>query len=130
MAQIKITARHTTLTDDLKDYALAKAEKLGKYHRRLNKIEIIINQSKNSFTAEMIISVPRSSPIVGQVTDQSCFAALDFLTDKMERQLTKLKGKARTRRHRLRVNKTKMKWRGTAELKKEEFGELEQDDWY
>ncbi len=117
------------ITEDLKNYALAKADKLSKYFDRLNKIEVILDHNKNNFSAEMIISAPRGATVVGHVSDTSCQAALDFLTDKMERQLTKLKEKMKMHRRLTKVDR--MGTQGpVVEQEKEESGGLEQHDWY
>ncbi|MBI2899592.1 MAG: ribosome-associated translation inhibitor RaiA [Planctomycetes bacterium] len=94
--KVTVTARHMDITDVLKEYALDKAERLGKFYDHLRKIEIILDSDgEKRYTAEIIASAVRGQVLVCHSVDTSATAALDTVMDKMERQLTKFKEKLR-----------------------------------
>lgn len=97
---ISITARHMIVPEDLKAYAQEKAERLARYFDRIKKIEVILNVEQERHSAEMVISATRGVTLVGHTVEGEIHAAIDLVTDKMERQLTRLKEKLRGRRAR------------------------------
>ena len=127
MFPVRITARHTKITDEFKEYARQKMEKLDKYLDRIKHVEIILDHTRNQFEAEIIISVVRGKKLVGKSSDLNYFTALDITVDKMEKQLTKFK-------ELLKKSKTKYLYladiAGTPEPEDGRYAGLDQDDWY
>lgn len=98
--KVTVTARHMEMTDVLKEYAVDKAERLGKFFDHLRKIEIILDsESEKRYSAEIIAAATRGQVLVCHTTDVTATAALDTVLDKMERQLTKFKEKLRGAKH-------------------------------
>lgn len=122
MIPLKITVRHSKITDEFKSYAEEKVEHLHKYLDRIKHIEIILDHAKNNFTAEIIVSAVRGKKLVGKSTDRNYFTALDETMEKMEKQLTKFK-------ELLKYNRTKDF--SAPAMEEPAFGSgLEQNDWY
>lgn len=121
---INITARHLDISDDLKDLVYGKAEKLIQYFRRVKKIDIIFTKESKAYKVEMIAVGPRRLVVVANANGVDPLNAFDIVFDKIERRLSKLKGKIRVYR----------KKRGRAALRKQgktgSFSGLEQEDWY
>ena len=93
--QVQIAVKHMDISEAMKDYAEERAAKLEHYFNRMTSMHVILNRDGNLFTAEMICSGVRGKQLVAHEKNKDVFAALDLVTDKMERQLTKLKEKVR-----------------------------------
>jgi putative sigma-54 modulation protein len=93
-----ISGRHVDITPALKDYTRERAGKLTKYFNGITKIVVTLASESGRQSAEMIISARRNLTLIGVVEDRDLYAAIDLVTDKMERQLTKWKEKIRDHR--------------------------------
>jgi ribosome-associated translation inhibitor RaiA len=62
------------------------------------KIEAVLGHSGEGAAVEVVISVPRGSPIVCRSTAQDLHAAVDLVLDKAEIQLTKHKERIKDRK--------------------------------
>ena len=102
--QIKVTARHVEVTDDVREYVQTKANKLPRYYDRIHEIEVILDHESEQFTAEMIVRVDHKHTFVAKETGPDTFVLIDTVTNKLERQLTKHKEKLRSRKHDVRSN--------------------------
>lgn len=67
---------------------------------QLREVEIIFSAESDRKTVEMIAHPRRGEKIVGQVTHEDPFAAVDLLVDKMYNQLHKAKEKVKDKRKR------------------------------
>jgi putative sigma-54 modulation protein len=86
---IKITARHLEVTDAIRSYLQKKVEKLENHHSRIESIEAILEESEGGFTTELIVKESHSQKFAVHVIDDDLYAAIDLISDKAERQLTK-----------------------------------------
>ncbi|MCC6740779.1 MAG: ribosome-associated translation inhibitor RaiA [Planctomycetia bacterium] len=93
--RVQIAVKHMDITEEMKDYAEERAEKLEHYFDRVNSMQVILNRDGELYSAEMICGGARGKQLVAQERHKDVFAAMDLVTDKMERQLTKLKEKVR-----------------------------------
>ena len=123
MENIKITARHTKISEEVKEYILSKFDPMDRYFDRIKHIEVILDFNKNMFEVEIIISVIQGKKIVSKVADYNYAAAIDIIIDKIERQLTKFKEIKKGR-------KKHMSGRAGELLLEGKQGGLEQEDWY
>ena len=98
--EIIISGRHVEMTPDLKDYAQERAEKLLKYFDGITKIVVTLGSDQGRHTAEMNISARRHLHLIGEVQRRDLREAIDLVTDKMERQLTRQKEKLKSHRDR------------------------------
>jgi ribosomal subunit interface protein len=74
-------------------FAVERAEKLTRYHRRISRIQVILDEQHQEFSAEMIVHVDTGATLVCRESADGYRSALDFLMDKMERQLKRDKEK-------------------------------------
>ena len=95
---IEVTVKHDHDSQEVRDYALEKSKKVLKYYQRITKVEVILKPEKDKHSAEMIISVSRGTQLVGKAIHEDIHAAIDLLTDKMERQLVRFKERLKDRR--------------------------------
>ena len=98
--KVTITGRHMTVHDSIKTYAEQKAEKLERYYEQLREVEIVFAEDGDKKMVEMIAHPRKGERIVGQVTHEDLFAAVDLVVDKMYNQLHKTKEKLKERRKR------------------------------
>lgn len=96
--EIIISGHHVDLTEELKAYATERAEKLLKYFDGIMKITVKLSSDSGMLNAEMIISARNHLVLVGEVQHRDLHAAIDLVTDKMERQLTRQKEKMKNHR--------------------------------
>ena len=99
--EIIISARHNVeMTPDLKQYAQERAEKLLRYFDGITKIVVTLGSDQGRHTAEINISARRHLQLIGEVQRRDLREAIDLVTDKMERQLTRHKEKLKSHRDR------------------------------
>lgn len=100
MIKIHVTGRHMQVSQDLRNYAESKAGRLERYFDQLREIEVILENSGERKSAEMIAIPRKGERIVGQATHEDQFAAIDLVIDKMYQRLTKVKQKMKESRKR------------------------------
>jgi putative sigma-54 modulation protein len=93
---IIISTRHTSIPDQTKQYATQKAEKLGKFSR-LRILEVIMDKEAENYCVEIMVSPEKGgTPMMGTAQSADWFSAIDQASDKVERQLRKLKDKVKS----------------------------------
>ncbi len=97
--QIQVTARHVEVTDDIRDYAYSKANRLTRFYDRIHEIEVVLDHEAEQFSAEMIVRADRKHTFVARETGPDTFVLIDVVIGRLERQLTKHKEKSRSRKH-------------------------------
>lgn len=96
---IRLTARHVDITDDVRNYVESKAQKLPRFYDRIHDIEVVLDHTSDQFTAEMIVRVDSKQVFIASGSGPDTFALVDQIVDKLERQLTKHKEKNRNHKH-------------------------------
>lgn len=96
---VTISSRHMEVTDALKAFANQKAAKLTRYYDRIQEIEIILDNLKDSASVEMIVNGEHKSMFIANHSDGDAYACIDACVQKLERQLTDYKKKIRNRKH-------------------------------
>lgn len=97
---IIVSGRHLSITSAIKDYAEKKVSRLEKFFDRIIRVQVNLDVESERHTAEMIVSAPKGSMLISEVTDHDIYAAIDRAVDKLERQLTRHKEKLSKRRER------------------------------
>jgi len=98
--KVIITDRIGNIPDHIKEYAEEKAENLQRLFDGTMKVEVVFSSSGNKSTAEMVLSAKKGARLHAQGKGDNLQIALDKMSDKMERQLTKFKEKLRSgKRH-------------------------------
>lgn len=98
--KVTITGRNMNVHETIRTYAEEKAAKLDRYFDQLREVEIIFSGEGDSKVVEMIAHPRKGERIVGQMSHEDPFAAVDLLLDKMYNQLTKAKEKLKDKRKR------------------------------
>ncbi|GAL19303.1 ribosome hibernation promoting factor [Vibrio maritimus] len=90
--QIQITGHHVDLTDSMQDYVHSKFQKLERFFEHINNIHVVLKVEKLNQIAEATLHVNQAE-IHAASNDESMYAAIDSLVDKLTRQLNKHKEK-------------------------------------
>ena len=98
--QIEISARHLSVTPDLKEYAQKKAQRLLKYYNRIQSVRVVLDREGDNPSCEMIANLEHASDLVGRASDKELRAAIDAAVDRLERQLVAHKDRTRHRKGR------------------------------
>lgn len=90
--QINITGQQMDVTPALRDYIESKLQRLERHFDQMTKIHVILSVEKERQKAEATISVARGE-LFADTEQESMYAAIDSLMDKLDRQLKKHKEK-------------------------------------
>ena len=98
MATISISGKDDQVSTHTKEHAEEKLSKLARYFNGIGKIEAVLGHSGDEAEVEVVISVPRGSPIVCHSRARDLYTAIDLVLDKAEAQLTKHKERIKERK--------------------------------
>lgn len=90
--QINITGQQMDVTPALRDYIESKLQRLERHFDQITNIHVILSVEKERQKAEATISVARGE-LFADTEQESMYAAIDNLMDKLDRQLKKHKEK-------------------------------------
>jgi len=90
--QIDVTGHHVELTDPLRNYVNEKFERLERHFDHVTDVHVILSVEKLRHTAEATIHIS-GGKLFADSTDEDMYAAIDSLTDKLDRQIKKHKEK-------------------------------------
>lgn len=90
--QITISGHHVDLTDSIKDYVNNKLSRLDKHHGQITSTNVTLSVEKLRQKAEASIHVS-GKDFFANCESEDMYAAIDGLTDKLDRQLLKHKEK-------------------------------------
>lgn len=93
--QVKITGRHMAVTEAMKSYAEEKAQKLIRFFNRIQEIRVVLDFDGIQPMAEFIVDVERAEDFIARETHDDMYAAIDKVSDKLERQLHEYKERLR-----------------------------------
>jgi putative sigma-54 modulation protein len=93
--QVKVTGRHMSVTDAMKAYAEEKAQKLIRFFDRIQEIRIVLDFDGSRPTVECIVDVEHAEDFIAHEANDDMYAAIDKVSDKLERQLRKHKERIR-----------------------------------
>lgn len=94
--QLNISGHHLDITDPIKDYVTNKLSKLERHHDRITSTNVILSVEKLVQKAEATVHVS-GGEFFADSEHNDLYAAIDILTDKLDRQLIKHKEKNRVR---------------------------------
>jgi len=94
--QINISGHHVEVTDSLKDYVSEKLEKLEHHTASIISIKATLSVEKTRQKAEATIHV-KGADIFANAEHEDMYAAIDLLSDKLDRQIIKHKEKTLSR---------------------------------
>jgi len=86
--QVRLTARHFDLTEEIKDYANRRMAVLDRYDNLIHSAHLILEVEKHRQISEITLLVNGQQLVAHSVTDDM-YASIDETADKIERQLRK-----------------------------------------
>lgn len=90
--QISVTGHHVEITPPLKQYVQSKLSRLERHFERVIDVRVILGVEKLSHKAEATIHT-RGKSLYADATADDMYAAIDALSDKLDRQIRKHKEK-------------------------------------
>lgn len=90
--QINISGHHLDITDALRDYVNEKFTKLERHFDNITSIQVILTPEPKTHKAESTIRLG-GGELFATAEAEDMYAAIDRLTDKLDRQILKHKGK-------------------------------------
>jgi putative sigma-54 modulation protein len=96
--QLNITARHNTkASDSVKQRITNKLKKNESHFSHITNIQVTIDKKNNSETAEATLHLDTGGEIFAKASGGNLYAAIDSLSNKINRQLQKAKSKIKAR---------------------------------
>jgi len=90
--QINVTGQHLDITDSLRDYVSSKLAKLERHIDTVTNCHVILSVEKLRQKAEATIHI-NGATLFADAENENMYAAIDALTDKLDRQVKKHKEK-------------------------------------
>ncbi len=94
--------RHIEITDAMRNYAQEKLAKLDRFSNQIMDAKVVMSYSSNKKVnpakVEVQINIPHGI-VRAEESGADSYAAIDLVTDKLERQLKRLKGRFISRRN-------------------------------
>ncbi|NND69344.1 MAG: ribosome-associated translation inhibitor RaiA [Halioglobus sp.] len=92
--QLNITGHHLDVTVPLKEYVESKFERLQRHFDQISTTHVILSIDKLVQKAEATVHIA-GGDLFAHAESEDMYAAIDALTDKLDRQLIKHKQKHR-----------------------------------
>ena len=92
--QINISGHHVEVTPALRDYVNTKLERLNRHFDQITNTHVVLTVEKSRQRADATIHVS-GADLAASAESEDMYAAIDFLADKLDRQLIKHKEKVR-----------------------------------
>jgi putative sigma-54 modulation protein len=86
--QIDLTGQHVEITPPLREYVNNKLERLARHSGQVMDVHVILSVEKLRHKAEATLRVNGGS-VFADATEEDMYAAIDALTDKLDRQVKK-----------------------------------------
>ena len=96
--QLNISGHHVEVTDALKSYVEEKLQKLERHYDHITNAHVILTVEKLQQRAEATVHVS-GADVFADADCEDMYAAIDKLTDKLDRQILKHKEKTQNRHH-------------------------------
>ncbi|MEN6384334.1 MAG: ribosome-associated translation inhibitor RaiA [Phycisphaerales bacterium] len=99
--ETKITGKHITITDSIKERIEEKVSDLPRFYSNLLDCEVIVESGKdgNQTSVEVIARGKHNHTFIGKENGQDMYACLDSAVKKVEKQVVKAKQKERDNKH-------------------------------
>ncbi|TCK17556.1 putative sigma-54 modulation protein [Thiogranum longum] len=90
--QIDITGHHVEITEPMRAYVAEKFQRLERHFDHVTDVHVVLSVEKLRHTAEATIHIT-GGKLFAEDTEENMYAAIDGLTDKLDRQIKKHKEK-------------------------------------
>jgi putative sigma-54 modulation protein len=95
--QINISGHHVDVTPALRDYVTSKLERLNRHFEQITIANVVLTVEKSRQRADATLHVS-GADLAGSSESEDMYAAIDLLTDKLDRQLIKHKEKIKDKK--------------------------------
>lgn len=95
---INITGHHVEVTPALHDYVKGKVDRVIRHFDQVTSVHVVLSVEKLRQKAEITLHV-KGKDIYADADDTDLYAAIDALTDKLDRQVLKHKEKSSNHAH-------------------------------
>ena len=92
--QMTISGHHLTITDPIRDYVTAKLSKLERHYEQITRVTVILTVDKLVQKAEATVHAT-GADLFANAEHDDLYAAIDALSEKLDRQIIKHKEKHR-----------------------------------
>ncbi len=96
--QLSISGHHVEVTDALRSYVEEKLQKLERHYDHITNAHVILTVEKLQQRAEATVHIS-GADVFADADCEDMYAAIDKLTDKLDRQILKHKEKTQDRHH-------------------------------
>lgn len=96
--QLSITGHHLDITQALRDYVTEKLQKLERHYDHITNAHVVLSVEKLQQRAEATIHIS-GAELFAESDCDDLYAAIDKLTDRLDRQILKHKEKLVDRHH-------------------------------
>ncbi len=90
--QVNISGQHLEVTEPLRTYIGEKLDRLERHFDKITNVQVILSVEKLQQKIEATLNIP-GGEVVANAVHEDMYAAIDSLTDKLDRQLKKHKEK-------------------------------------
>ncbi len=90
--QINLSGQHVDVSPALRDYVHSKFERLERHFDHVSNVNVVLSVEKLRKKAEATVHAAGAS-LFAEAVNEDMYAAIDALTDKLNRQVTKHKEK-------------------------------------
>ena len=94
--QVNITGHHVELTDPLRNYVNEKLNRVQRHYDNITNVHVTLSVQKERQMAACTLHAA-GADLHAEASDSDMYAAIDALTDRLDRQLIKHKEKAQNR---------------------------------
>ncbi|MCB1957050.1 MAG: ribosome-associated translation inhibitor RaiA [Rhodocyclaceae bacterium] len=95
---LNITGHHVEVTPAIREYVTSKLDRVIRHFDHVTSVGVILSVEKLVQKAEVTVHV-RGKDIFVESSDQDMYAAIDAMTDKLDRQVLKYKQKNQDHDH-------------------------------
>ncbi len=95
---VQVSGHHVEVTQPIRDYVLAKLERVQRHFDQVIEINVILSVQKLRQKAEISVHMP-GKDIHVESDDEDLYAAIDLMMGKLDRQIIKHKQKAYAHPH-------------------------------
>lgn len=97
----KITGKHITITEAMKEYAEEKTSRLPRFYNTVNQVEVVVDgdQTAGKISVEIIARGEHSNVFVATEAAENAYKGVDGAVHKLEEQLRRKKTKERNNKH-------------------------------
>lgn len=94
--QVTISGQHVDVTSALREFINSKLKKLERHFDQISTVHVILHVEKQRQKADATIHIA-GADVVANAEHDDMYAAIDLLTDKLDRQIIKHKEKSLAR---------------------------------